>query len=550
VKLRTRFDLNWILVLLLTVFALAPLTYPGFFEASSGYLPAYNAANPSDAPNWQGMSGPVRGEGRLPYLLAWPFYALSGSGITAVKWGYGLAFLLGALGIYAWTRRRLGTKGGVLSAAVYTYLPWHLSTVYTRGAYAEAWLWAFWPWILWAIERLAERRARRTLVGIVAGLALAAATLWTQPGLAALAVPLFVAYGVIATARQPWHWLHLIEALGLSFLFLWLAARRAAQTQIPFADHFLHPFQLFSAAWGSELTFQLGLAAVGLSIVAVALQAGRRETTPKTEAEMEGGEGGQSAPETTSVLSTPLNRVFWFWGSVLLAIMLLCLPVSAWLWEVSSLANLLTYPWQILALSGVPLAFLAGSVIRLDRRFAALPTRWAGVPAWAGLVALVVLASYPYLAPRYTQVDAGSEPVALLQPVEAEAPQIMLLDYEVGQPAQIDATQALTLTLAWQVVEPVAGDYTVFVHVLSPDGTKVAQRDTRPCDGECPTNTWQPGDVIIDRYQLDWTQDTGAAAPGPLPRPTQLAVGLYLVESGDRALVVGREDRTVFLDVP
>ena len=53
----TRFDLNWILVVLLTVFALAPLTYPGFFESSSGFLPAFNAANLSDAPNWQGMVG-------------------------------------------------------------------------------------------------------------------------------------------------------------------------------------------------------------------------------------------------------------------------------------------------------------------------------------------------------------------------------------------------------------------------------------------------------------------------------------------------------------
>jgi len=542
VKSWTRFDLNWILVVLLTVFALAPLTYPGFFEASSGFLPAFNVANLSDAPNWQGMAGPVRGEGLLPYLLAWPFFALSGSGVVAIKWGYGLSFLIGALGIYAWTRRWLGTKGGVLSATVYTYLPWHLSTVYARGAFAEAWLWAFWPWILWAIDRLADQRPRSTLVGIAAGLALVAATLWTQPGLATLVLPLFVAYGVIVTARQPWRWLQLVEALGLSLLFLWLAARRAVETQIPFGDHFLHPFQLFSPAAGNELSFQLGLAAVGLSIVAVALQAGRREGTSDAEGGTEGGEVGQSAPETASGTSASLNRAFWFWGCSLLLIILLCLPISAWLWQISRLDALLTYPWQVLALSGLPLAFLAGSVIRLDRRFAALP-------AWAGVVALVILASYPYLALRYTQVDPGSEPVALLQPAEAEAPQIMLLDYEVGQPVELAETQTLTLTLAWQVVEPVVEDYTVFVHVLTGDGTKVAQRDTRPCDGECPTNTWQPGEVIIDRYQLDLTQDTGAEASGVQPQPTQLAVGLYLLESGDRAHVVGREDRTVFLDV-
>ena len=258
--------------------------------------------------------------------------------------------------------------------------------------------------------------------------------------------------------------------------------------------------------------------------------------------ERKAARSGRAPPRPRPAPRPPSIAPFGSGGAALLVIILLCLPISAWLWEISRLDALLTYPWQILALSGLPLAFLAGSVIRLDRRFAALP-------AWAGVVALVVLASYPYLAPRHTQVDPGPEPVALLQPAEAEAPQIMLLDYEVGQPVELAETQILTLTLAWQVVEPVVEDYTVFVHVLTGDGTKIAQRDARPCDGECPTNTWQPGEVIMDRYQLDLSQDAGADASGVRPQPTQLAVGLYLLESGDRAHVVGREDRTVFLDV-
>lgn len=524
-KSRTPFDPNWILVPLLTVLAIAPLTYPGFFETDSGFLPAFNAAHPATAPDWEGMAGPVRGEGPLPYLLAWPFYALSGSGVAAVKWGYGLAFLLGTLGVYAWARRWLGTRGGVLSATVYTYLPWHLGTVYTRGAYAEAWLWAFWPWILWAIDRLADRRRPgRLAASIAACLGLVAATLWTHPGLAALALPLFFAYDAALTARQLWQ--RLLDLLGLVLLFLWLATRGAAGTQVPFSDQFLHPFQLFSAAWGNGLSYQLGLAAVGLSIVAVALLAGKRDAW-------------------SGALPAHQRRAFWFWICAVVVLALLCLPVSAWLWRISRFDALVAHPWQVLALSSLPLACLAGSVIRLDEHLATLP-------AWAGLVALVVLASYPYLAPRYTPVDPGPEPIALLQPVEASAPQILLLDYEVERPAEIAATEALTLTLTlvWQAVEPMAGDYTVFVHVLAADGSKVAQRDSRPCGGECPTDTWQPGEIILDRYQLDWTQDPGAGSPGSQAAPAQLAVGLYLLESGDRAGVVGREDRTVVLDVP
>jgi len=259
------------------------------------------------------------------------------------------------------------------------------------------------------------------------------------------------------------------------------------------------------------------------------LQVGRRHAPP--------------GAEPASADSASQYRAFWFWVCAVVALTLLCLPMSAWLWRLSGFAALLTYPWQLLALSALPLAFLAGSVIRLDRRLVALP-------AWAGVVALVVLASYPYLSPRFTQVDPGPEPVAVFQPVEASTPQIMLLDYQIERSTELATTQALTLTLTWQAVEPVAQNYTVFVHVLSADGAKMAQRDSHPCNGGCPTTTWQPGQVIVDHYQLDLTQDTSAGTSAIQPEPDQLAVGLYLLESGDRASVAGRDDRMVLLDVP
>jgi len=503
-----RFDPNWILVVLLTVFAVAPLTYPGFFETQSGFLPTFNAAHISDAPTWgmpPGYVDPVRGEGKLPYLLVWPLFQLSGSGVVAVKWGYGLAFVLGALGVYAWTRRWLGRKGGVLAAVVYTYLPWHLSTVYVRGAYAEAWLWAFWPFLLWALDRLGQQTPRSILAGIAVGLPLLAATFWTQAGLAALAFPLLIAYSTLIPTRR----LNIV-ALPLSLLLLWFAASRATAASIPFAQNFLYPFQLFSAAWGDGVAFQLGLASVGLTIVAVALWVSKK-----------------------SEIAASLRRALWFWLIALLLLVLLTLPLASVLWKVTGLDALLTYPWQLLALTGLPLAFLAGSVVRLDERLATLP-------AWAGLVALVILASYAYLAPKFTQVDPGPEPVALLQPMDVEAPQIMLLDYEIEPPAEI--TPTLTLTLTWQAIEPVSGDYTTFVHVLAEEDAKAAQRDSRPCDGDCPTHTWQPGEIIADRYELTLTPDA--------PRgPYRLAVGLYLLETGDRALVVGQDENTVYFDV-
>jgi hypothetical protein len=123
----------------------------------------------------------------------------------------------------------------------------------------------------------------------------------------------------------------------------------------------------------------------------------------------------------------------------------------------------------------------------------------------------------------------------------------MLLDYDLVPPTEI--TPTLTLTLTWQALEPVTGDYTIFVHALA-EGTKIAQRDTRPCDGACPTPNWAPGRIIMDRHQLGLAPDA-AVGPGQLPpAPDQLAVGLYLLDSGERATVVGRDENTVFIDVP
>jgi hypothetical protein len=524
----------WALVALLAVFAVAPLTYPGFFEAHSGFVPVYRVAHVGQAVDWGGVADPIRGEGALPYLLIWPLWKVSGSGVAAVKWGYGLAFLLGAWGVAAWARRRLGTRGAILSAVVYTYLPWHLATVYVRGAYAEAWLWAFWPWSLWAADRLGERRRSAVRAGIAVGVPVLAATGWTQPGLALLFLPLLATYYLIVASRQRAWILKLAGAAALLGLASWFLAGRAPEAPLPFAQHFLYPFQLLSAWWGQGISvpgwedglpFQLGMAAVGLTLVAVALWVGKRSGRA--------AEAGAVPADPAEGGTVPMGRAVWLWLAVLLVLIVSTLPLAGPLWRLSRLQGLLTYPWQVLALTGLPLAFLAGSVVRSDEGLAELPM-------WGALLALVVLASYSYLQPRFTQVDPGSEPVAAFQAVGADAPQILIVQEQIVPPSEI--TPTVTLILTWQAIEPVAQDYTVFVHLLA-GTTKVAQLDSRPCGGECPTDSWQPGEIIVDRYPLALPEEAPAG-------PYRVAAGLYLLESGKRATVAGRDDETVYFHVP
>jgi hypothetical protein len=570
---RTSRDLGWVLVLILTVFAVAPLTYPGFFETHSGFLPTFNVCHLAEAPNWGRAAEGVQGEGKLPYLLAWPFFKMTGDCRAAIRWGYGLAFILGALEIYGWTRRWLGVAGAILASTVYTYVPWHLSAVYVRGAYAEAWLWAIWPWILWAIDGWAGPRTamaselisqserystlrRRVMPGIVALLAWAAA-FWIEPGLCALATPLLVAYIAVVHGRPSWPPGVVLGVTALSFVGLWIAGRIVPPDGSPFGQHFLYPFQLFAAGWGygvnpvwessgtgtapgsgpagqGAMSFQLGLAALGLSLAALALLV-----------------------RNWSELGARFRRAWLFWGLTLVTVALLTLPIAAAIWETSGFDIFLTHPWQLLAVVGLPLAFLAGSVVPFEAHLADAghsagaepehsPARTVGsmgrttVLVWCGLVAFAVLASAFYLEPRFTQVNPGPQPVAMFQAVEAEAPQLLILETQITPPAEITST--LTFTLTWQAIVPVNEDYTVFVHLLDDAGTKLAQQDTRPCGGACPTHTWQPGEIVADRHSLLLPADAAAG-------PYRLAVGLYRLESGERAAVVGRDDGTVVLHV-
>lgn len=107
---------------------------------------------------------------------------------------------------------------------------------------------------------------------------------------------------------------------------------------------------------------------------------------------------------------------------------------------------------------------------------------------------------------------------------------------EVGLPGYTLSGDAgrYALELVWQAAAQPTADYTVFVHVLRPDGTCcVWQSDAMPRGGAYPTSRWQPGEVVVDAYEI--------ALPADLP-PGEYAmeVGLYLAETGQRlAVMVG-----------
>ncbi len=87
------------------------------------------------------------------------------------------------------------------------------------------------------------------------------------------------------------------------------------------------------------------------------------------------------------------------------------------------------------------------------------------------------------------------------------------------------------LSLVWQALKEPAKNYTVFVHVLDPDGNCcVWQQDIQPQQGIYPTGRWIAGEVVVDEYVIELPDELS-------PGNYLVEVGLYLPETGRRLLV-------------
>ncbi len=115
--------------------------------------------------------------------------------------------------------------------------------------------------------------------------------------------------------------------------------------------------------------------------------------------------------------------------------------------------------------------------------------------------------------------------------------QVILLDAQIGQ-TQLRPGETLPVSLKWQGLRQWNADYTVFVHLVGPDGKLHGQVDQWPLDGTLPTRDWQPGRVIDDLYRVTLAGDAPAGT-------YQVEVGWYLLATLRRLPIVDAEGRPV-----
>ncbi len=342
--------------------------------------------------------------GPLPSYLGEALHLAGLDFVGAVKAVFALAAIGAALGMYLWLRLYSDPPGAMLGALLYVYAPYHIEDIYVRASLAETVGLAFLPLCLWGFGRL-QRRPGFAALAIAA--VCYAGLMFSSNLLALLFSPILGCYVLLlALAQRPagrnWltslredpagtlgHLLHVLTpaaaavglGLGLSAIF-WLPAFleykfvRADQWvggYYAYRNHFVYLFQLFKLNWGfgvsvpgpdDGMSFQLGLAPVALACLS--LLSWRR-------------------------LGEEARRVVLYFLVVSAAITFLMLPASLPIWQVAGLARFAQFPWRLLALTLISLAFLGAMLFshwQNDSRAVALAALWS---------LLIILPVYPYL---------------------------------------------------------------------------------------------------------------------------------------------------------
>ena len=105
------------------------------------------------------------------------------------------------------------------------------------------------------------------------------------------------------------------------------------------------------------------------------------------------------------------------------------------------------------------------------------------------------------------------------------------IDRDVLKPGE-----SIRVHATWQGIASWDNDYTVFVHLLGPDGRVHGQVDQWPVQGTLPTRNWQFGQVVDDSYMVTLPPDAPSGK-------YQIEVGWYLLATLRRLPVLDSSGR-------
>jgi len=444
---------SFILLCAFSLFALAPLTAPGYFvfahdaRHSVYFLQMFDQSVRDGAwfPRW--AADMVFGYGYplwlilapLPFFAGEAFHLVGFDFVSSVKIVDGLGMFLSALTMYLFASRILGRNAALVAAIAYEYIPYHLVDLYVRASQAELVSFVFPPLIFFGFHQLAATQKTKYIP--IAALAYAGLIL-AHISMAAIWTPVIGAYlvfllGVIASkAKQSLNSRVETPALQRTQSGAIVASSRKTLLAMTHHPHALR-FTFYSF-----LSITLALALSAIFLLPVLFEQRYLTTNPLI--------GGFFNYRKHFLSASQLLSPFWGYGyagengndqfslqlgllPVLFAVIAIfaratarrdvrnhitffafltlvligaMLPLSAPLWEpVAGIIGFVQFPWRLLIVTSFTLAFLCGAALDAFVVRAAQPasaTAWEPSPAVLAIILLFVTANYSYTSPQST----------------------------------------------------------------------------------------------------------------------------------------------------
>ena len=259
-----------------------------------------------------------------------------------------------ALGMYKLMRQFLGSYGALIASVSYTLLPYHASTLYVRGSYAEGVTWTLLPWLLYLWSQKDRGYKWVVSTSLITSL-------------------FFLSHNSLPFAFIPflliWIFIFMPKTLASSALALLLSTGASSWFLLPviferglvqidkvalltkYSDHFLSPMQLWHSAWGyggSASTgqidgmsfmlgkFQLVLAAISLVYLGIKKR---------------------------------LDKVMIFFLATIIFYAFMTTMFSSFVWDLVSPLQILQFPWRLITFASFAVAALAGYFVEYLPKF-------------------------------------------------------------------------------------------------------------------------------------------------------------------------------------
>ena len=300
--------------------------------------------------------------GPLPYYIGAFFNIVGLSLVVSAKLMFGIGILISGVSMYLLGKEIWGKVGGIISAVLYVYLPYHAVLIYVRGAVGEYYAYALLPLLVLSFLKLNSKRVEKWI--FIGGLTYSGIIL--SHNISAMLITMITliymfAYELIVRRINKSQVTVLLLGLCLSAFFWMPAVVESNLTQVSkvvgggsyYADHFVEPLQLWSSVWGyagsapmSEqdgMSFKLGKVHIITALVALVCVLYKRDKK-----------------------YYPLLAILTllFIGSVFMM-----LPISKNIWDRLPPLKYVQFPLRFLMYAGFALSVIAGGVSMVVQRY-------------------------------------------------------------------------------------------------------------------------------------------------------------------------------------